>query len=114
PPVKVAELANRRVGVMTQVQHLLRKVEKDPPRGGQRAVLGRAVEERLAPFCFQATNRLANLRLRGMKRIGGPGRALFLGPRQENFQLVYIHANPCLKLWRMLSRLMLSHNIIFS
>ena len=47
--VQVAQLADGGVGVLAQVQHLLRKIEQHPSRGRQRAVLRRTIEQRARP-----------------------------------------------------------------
>src|SRR5437660_9542231 len=89
--MQIAQLANRAVSMLPEIQHLLSKVEQHAPRGCQRAILRRAVEQRFAEFIFQAPDRLAYGRLSAVQRFRRPRKTLLVRDSQKYFQLIYVH-----------------------
>src|SRR5207244_2509101 len=89
--MQIAQLANRAVSVLPEVQHLLRKVEQHAPGGRQRAVLRRAVEKRLTEFIFQAPDCLTDGRLSAVQRFCRARKTLLVCHSQKYFQLIYVH-----------------------
>src|SRR2546429_8022162 len=92
--MQIAQFANRAVSMLPQIQHLLRKVEQNAPRRGQRAVLRRAIEQRLTEFVLQTPNRLAYGRLSAMQRFRRTRKTLLVRDSQKYFQLIYVHRFP--------------------
>src|SRR6266581_7277248 len=89
--MQIAQLPNRAVSVLPEIQHLLRKVEEHTPRSRQRAVLRRAIEQRLAEFIFQPPDRLAYGRLSAVQRFRRARKTLLVRHSQKYFQLIYVH-----------------------
>src|SRR6185295_1913120 len=91
--MKTLQFFDGRVGTMTQVYHLLRQSEENPAGGSHGSVLRRAIEKRLADFCLQPANSLADSRLRSVKPLRRARKTLFLGYCDEHLKLVNIHQN---------------------
>ena len=83
PPPQVPQLAHRLLGLLRQPHQPLRILAEHAARLGQRALLGRAVEQPLAQLVLEAPDGLADRRL-GAVQLGRGSREASLGATVRN------------------------------
>ncbi len=88
---QIAQFAHRRFGFLGQTHEPLAVILKDLAGIGERATLGRTVEELFPQIGFEASDGLTDGWLRAMDLGGGAGKAPLLRNGQERLQCGDIH-----------------------
>ena len=91
--LQVAQLAHRELRLFREPLQPLGVVAQHAPRLRQRAVFGRAVEQPLPHFLFEAANRLADGGLGAVQLRGGARKAAFRGNGEKHAQFCQFHAD---------------------
>jgi len=90
---EAAELQDRAHGVAAQVEQLLGVLVEDAARGGERAILRRAVDEGRADLALEALEGLAHGGLGPVQALGGGREALLLRDGEQHLELGQIHGD---------------------
>ena len=88
---QVAQFAHGDFGFLAQAHEPLRVLAQHAPGLGERALLGRPIEEPLTQFLFEPADGLADGRLGAVQLGGGAREAALAGDRQENLQFREFH-----------------------
>lgn len=89
--LKLAELDESFLGVLTEVHEFFGVFLEDTAGVGEDSVTGRAVEERLADFEFELADGLTDRGLGAEELLGGAGEAALAGNGEKDFELGKIH-----------------------
>ena len=91
PALQIAQVADRRIGLLGEAHQPLRVVEEHAPGFGELAVLGGSIEEPLAEVVLETLDGLADRRLGAMQPGGCLRETSLRGDGQKNLQLSQIH-----------------------
>lgn len=86
-----AEFFKSRDGFAAKAEKSLGIAAQEPAGGGEGAVAGGALEQRLSDFIFELADGVTDGRLGTAHAGGGAGEALFFSNGEEGFELVKVH-----------------------